>query len=741
MTLAVQPDGSVLASGANPDTDTHVLRLRTQATGQRLLLVEALAHASLPNGRVGRAENGNAVLSEVRAEVVSLANPAQRRPLRLEWAWADHEQPNGDFRAVNVLAGGDNLGWAVNGHQREGSRALLLLADEPFGFEGGSELVVTLDYSSIYARHTLGCVRVRTSAAGDGLLARLPVASSGWYMCGPFNGERASLFDRADGPEGAATLDLAQKFDGKGWSFDERRLDGRVNELPGGANNCYVAKRLFVPTTRELELSLGSDDGLRVFVDGAEIYKNQIDRAAAPDQESAKASFARGTRSVVFKVVNTGGQGGFYWREKRREAELSGELVAALLPREARWPELEQRLEQRWLTDFSPSYRARSERVAALEGELRALEARIPRTMVMREAAMPRDTFVLMRGAYDKPDTSRPVARNVPSALGTLPPGSPSNRIGLAQWLLAADNPLVARVAVNRMWELVFGAGIVSTTEDFGLQGAFPTHPELLDWLAVEFRESGWDVQHMLRILLTSEAYAQVSRRREDLAERDPENTLLARGSRRRLHAEAIRDLALYTSGLMVERFGGPSVKPYQPDGLWQEVAMPQSNTRLYERGEGEALWRRSLYTYWKRACPPPAMLTLDAPTREFCNIRRLNTNTPLQALVLWNDEQFVEAARALALRTLGETGDDDARISRAFRRVTAQVPDAQELALLRAALADFRARYRAAPDDAKALVEVGESPVPMDADAAELAAWTVLCSSLLNLDVAICRS
>ncbi|MFM7296825.1 MAG: DUF1553 domain-containing protein, partial [Planctomycetota bacterium] len=389
---------------------------------------------------------------------------------------------------------------------------------------------------------------------------------------------------------------------------------------------------------------------------------------------------------------------------------------------------------------FSPTYRARSERIAALEGELRTLEARIPRTMVMREAAMPRDTFVLMRGAYDKPDTSRPVARSVPSALGTLPAGSPANRIGLAQWLLAADNPLVARVAVNRMWELVFGAGIVATTEDFGLQGAFPTHPELLDWLAVEFRESGWDVQHMLRILLTSEAYAQVSRRREDLAERDPENTLLARGSRRRLHAEAIRDLALYTSGLMVERFGGPSVKPYQPEGLWQEVAMPQSNTRLYERGTGDALWRRSLYTYWKRACPPPAMLTLDAPTREFCNIRRIATNTPLQALVLWNDEQFVEAARALATRTLGEASGDDERIVRAFRRVTAQEPDAEELALLRAALADFRARYQAAPEDAKALIEVGDSPLPVDVDSVELAAWTVLCSSLLNLDVAICR-
>ncbi|NUP97573.1 MAG: DUF1553 domain-containing protein [Planctomycetaceae bacterium] len=313
--------------------------------------------------------------------------------------------------------------------------------------------------------------------------------------------------------------------------------------------------------------------------------------------------------------------------------------------------------------------------------------------------------------------------------------------MGLAQWLLAPENPLVARVAVNRLWEMVFGTGIVATTEDFGLQGEFPSHPELLDWLAVEFRESGWDVQHMLRLLLTSEAYALSSRVRPDLAERDPENRLLARGSRRRLHAEALRDNALHIGGLLVERFGGPSVKPYQPEGLWQEVAMLQSNTRVYERGEGEALWRRSVYTYWKRACPPPAMLTLDAPTREFCNIRRMNTNTPLQALVLWNDEQFVEAARAFAARTLGEAAKDDERLALAFRRTTSRHPDADELALLRAALADFRARYASAPADAQALVEVGEAPVPAGSDAAELAAWTLLCSSLLNLDATICRS
>jgi hypothetical protein len=740
-TLERLADGSVLASGENPDQDVYRLRLRTQARSQRLLLVEALAHPTLPNGRVGRAENGNAVLSAVRAEVVSLGDPAQRKTLRFEWAWADHEQPNGDFRAVNVLSSTDELGWALDGHNLGGPRALLLLADEDFGFEGGSELTIELDSTSIYERHTLGCVRVRTSSIGDTLVGRLPVASSGWYMCGPFPGERSELFERVDGPESATALDLVQRFSGKGWSFDDARLDGRVNPLPDGANNTYVAKRVFVPSARDVELSLGSDDGMRVFVDGVELYKNQIDRAAGADQDQAKATLARGTRSVVFKVVNTGGQGGFYWREKRREAELAGELVAALLPQEARWPELDSRLEARWRTDFSPTYRERSERVAKLDGELKALAARIPRTMVMRDAAMPRETFVLTRGAYDKPDSTRRVERSVPSALGSLPSGSPANRIGLAQWLLAPENPLVARVAVNRLWELVFGIGIVASTEDFGLQGAFPTHPELLDWLAVEFRESGWDIQHVLRILLTSEAYAQASQRRPDLAELDPDNALVARVSRRRLHAEAIRDMALFVSGLMVERFGGPSVKPYQPDGLWQEVAMLQSNTRIYERGSGDALWRRSLYTYWKRACPPPAMLTFDAPTREFCNIRRIHTNTPLQALVLWNDEQFVEASRAFAARTLAERDGDDARLTLAYRRVTAQVPDAETLALLRTALGDFRARFSAAPEDARALVEVGESAVPEGVDVGELAAWTLICSSLLNLDSVICRN
>jgi hypothetical protein len=329
------------------------------------------------------------------------------------------------------------------------------------------------------------------------------------------------------------------------------------------------------------------------------------------------------------------------------------------------------------------------------------------------------------------------VHRAVPSSLGALPADAPRNRLGLAQWLTSSENPLTARVAVNRFWEMLFGAGLVRTSEDFGLQGEWPTHPELLDTLAVQFRESGWDVHALLRTIVTSSTYRQSSRIRTDLAETDPDNRLLTYYPRRRMTAEQIRDLALYSSGLLVEQLGGESVKTYQPDGLWQEVAMPASNTRLFARGDGPDLWRRSLYTYWKRACPPPSLQTLDAPTREACTIRRATTNTPLQALVTWNDEQFVEAARELARHILlapDSRGDDSDRLSLLFLRCTGREPDADELALLRDALADFRARFADSPQDAALLVTVGASPAPHDVPWSELAPWTMLANAVLNL-------
>jgi hypothetical protein len=385
-----------------------------------------------------------------------------------------------------------------------------------------------------------------------------------------------------------------------------------------------------------------------------------------------------------------------------------------------------------------PEFKEQAAKLAAAEAEVAKSKAMAPKTMIMKELATPRETFILSRGQYDHPDKQRPVHRRVPTAFGTLPEGAPADRLGLARWITAPENPLLARVTANRLWEAAFGSGLVRTSEDFGYQGDWPSHPDLLNWLAVEFRESGWDVKHMMTLLVTSATYRQSSAVRPDAADRDPENRLLSFYPRRRLTAEQIRDEALFVSGLLKEKLGGPSVKPYQPEGLWTEVAMPQSNTRLFERGSGDDLYRRSIYTYWKRAAPPPSMLTFDAPTREACTIRRPSTNTPLQALVLWNDEQFVEAARALAQRTLAEPSPDADRLATLFRRCTGHRPSAEESAILLRTLDGFRQRFKDKPADAEGLLKLGMAERPKDIPPAELAAWTMVASGALNLHAAV---
>jgi hypothetical protein len=290
------------------------------------------------------------------------------------------------------------------------------------------------------------------------------------------------------------------------------------------------------------------------------------------------------------------------------------------------------------------------------------------------------------------------------------------------------------------VWEQFFGNGLVRTSDDFGLQGEWPTHPELLDTLAVRFREGGWDLRALVRDIVTSATYRQSSRVRTEVASADPGNRLLSHYPRQRLAAEQIRDQALYVAGLLVEKPGGPSVKPYQPEGLWQEVAMLQSNTRVYQQGMGDDLWRRSMYTYWKRAAPPPTMLTLDAPTREFCTTKRTVTNTPLQALVLWNDPQFVEAARMAAERTIRGHADDRARIVELFRRATGTTPGDALIERMLATLTETRARYAAAPADAEKLLDMGEAQSSAEINAAELAAWTMLANAVLSSDATIVK-
>ncbi|MBI4580567.1 MAG: DUF1553 domain-containing protein, partial [Planctomycetes bacterium] len=742
-TLKAQPDGSVLASGKNPDQDEHVITLRTDGKDLRVLMLEALADPSLPARRVGRAPNGNAVLSGIEAEAASVAEPTTRKPVKFTWAWADVEQEDGDFRVVNVLTSGPpaDRGWAVDAHRREGGRVALLLADQPFGFDGGTELRVRLKYESVYAQHALGRVRLSVARVADAGLDLLPAAASGWYFVGPLPVESdREGYSTAFGPEKDTALDLTRNF-GFGnqyWRFNADYRDERANKLPDGSNVTYVGRRVWSPTVRKVDVLLGSDDGFILFVNGKQAASVRASRAVQPDQDKATIELKAGLNVVVMKIINIAGPGGFYYRAAARPGELTGQLAAAAVPETTRSEDLKQRLDQAWMTAYSPGYLARRAKLVELEKRMAEVEASQPRTMVMKELPKPRETFVLTRGQYDRPDKSRPVTRGLPAVLGKLPAGAPQDRLGLAQWLVSPENPLVARVAVNRYWEMLFGTGIVRTSEDFGLQGEWPSHPELLDWLAVEFRESGWDVQHMLRLIMTSSTYRQDSRVRPELREGDPENRRLAYFPRRRLAAEFVRDEALYVSGLLVEQLGGASVKPYQPDGLWREVAMVQSNTRIFKRGDGPDLWRRSLYTYWKRACPPPSLMTFDAPTREACTIRRSQTNTPLQALVLWNDEQYVEAARVLAERIMREASDDDARLVSLFRRCLGRVPDEFELRRVGETLEAFRERYRRSPEDAAKLVAAGEAPPAENVSKSELAAWTMIANSVLNLSETI---
>jgi hypothetical protein len=345
---------------------------------------------------------------------------------------------------------------------------------------------------------------------------------------------------------------------------------------------------------------------------------------------------------------------------------------------------------------------------------------------------------VLKRGRYDMPDKSRQVEPGVPSCLPPLPEGAKGNRLGLAAWLKSPENPLTARVAVNRIWQHHFGTGLVKTAENFGVQGEPPSHPELLDWLSSELVQSGWDLKALHRLIVTSATFRQSSKASGSLLARDPENRWLARGPRFRLAAEVVRDNALSIAGLLVKRIGGPSVKPYQPAGLWEELA-GGAGEAPYVQDKGPGLYRRSLYVYRKRTVPHPIMATFDAPSREVCQVKRPRTNTPLQALELLNDLTYVEAARQLAQLAITEGGKSDAeRIAYAFRRALARTASRAEGDLLLRGLQGYLDAFRADPGAAKQLIRHGESQPESTIDPMVLAAYTASCGVILNLDETI---
>lgn len=375
------------------------------------------------------------------------------------------------------------------------------------------------------------------------------------------------------------------------------------------------------------------------------------------------------------------------------------------------------------------------------------------KVMVMREAPEPTKTFVLTRGQYDLPDTSRPASRKVPAIFRRDRSGQefPATRLGLAQWLTSNDNPLLARVIVNRLWQKFFARGLVQTVDDFGAQGEYPSHPELLDQLAYQFQHSdqfgathAWSVKSIVRQIVTSRTYRQSARVRADLLQKDPDNRLLGYFPRQRLTGEELRDQAMFVAGVLSPKLGGAPVYPYQPDGLWEERANEGSNTKVYKRSEPSGLYRKSLYTFWKRTCPPPLITLFDAPDRTYCTVKRSTTNTPLQALALLNEEQFLECAKLLAVRAMAEQPEqagDDERLNSIMKRLTGRELRPHELEWTRSLLNQSRARFSQAPDDAKDLLQQGVSAVPAEYSATEMAAWMVVANALFNLDEVLVKN
>jgi hypothetical protein len=527
-------------------------------------------------------------------------------------------------------------------------------------------------------------------------------------------------------------------FHGLELSFDQGRLFfALVRFWPGNA--AAVRTREALPAREWVHVAVSNDGsgtaaGLRIYLNGrpadVEVVRARLTKNVEPGGPGL--TFGERFRSVGLK-------GGLLddvclFNRALSDVEVAQlhngrSLVEALARKD------EAALRPYYLGAVDTEVTKAREELRKARQRLFAAQSNVFEIMTMKEMPQPRPAYVLTRGSYDAPK-DHPVGRDTPAVLPPFPAGAPRNRLGLARWLTEPHHPLTARVAVNRYWQLFFGRGIVATPENFGTQGALPTHPGLLDWLARDFVASGWDVKRLCKEIVLSSTYRQCSKAAPALRERDPDNVLLARGPSRRLSAEELRDAALAAGGLLVEKVGGPPVKPYQPLGLWRGM---NSFLPEYVADRGEGLYRRSLYTFWRRTSPPPDMLAFDAPSREVCVVRRQPTSTPLQPLVLLNDPQFVEAARALGERMLREGGRTPAdRLAFAFRCAATRRPTDRELRLLTELYEQQRALFGKDPAGARKFLKTGSRPVPAGLDPVELAAAAATAGAILNLDASV---
>ncbi len=732
-------DDSLLVRDGAPPTEVLELVFEPGELEFDVLRVEALRDPSLPGGGPGAAPNGNFVLSAIDAVVLS-ASGAQRK-LDLAWAEATYEQSRASFRAAHALDPSNETGWAVGGAPADVELSAQFFTARTERLAPGERMHVILKHVSSFAAHSLGRVRISARRDPPSRASELELRTSPWRTLGPV---------RAPSRDEALRLELqAQREHLEGRAYSDEYAGGlrwleraewvdRAPQRLDGSNQVWLAeRRIHCAQPRKLELFVGADDALRLWLNGELVAQSDDYTTLANEPLRVEVDLRAGENRLLLRVANFEGAGGLVFdlgtqTSDRRPVEIDEALAA-----QARTPIQTRRLRDWFRRRQSTEGRELARALEAAKAEFDRLRRDAPTALVLRERATPRETHVFRRGSFLTPGER--VAPAVPAVFGVLPEGPEPARLRFARWLVADENPLTARVHVNRVWEWLFGRGLVASSDDFGTRGEPPSHPELLDWLARDFVESGWDHKALIERIVLSATYQQSALASAADYAADPHNTRLARGARFRLEAEAIRDVALAASGLLERAIGGPPVMPPQPAGVWRSAYSAQG----WVDARGPSRWRRGLYTFWKRTAPYLTFSLFEAPSREVSCARRSATNTPLQALALLDDPAFVEASIALARRLLSEARDDRARATQLMRLCTARAPSPAELEHLLVLLESSRANFGADPQAAAARVDRGSVHLPEPSesfDPKELAAWTSLATVVLNLDETVTR-
>ncbi|MEM6474050.1 MAG: DUF1553 domain-containing protein, partial [Planctomycetota bacterium] len=684
------------------------------------------------SNRPGVSSNGNAVLTEIRiASRKAAGGPWQSIPITA--ASADVEQADGDFAVSFAIDGetDDAKGWAVDGHRVEGGRTATFAVPELVSRikSGHQQLKVELLYQSRYAAHQFYGVRFEVSNEQLAGSVIEKVKPSPVHSIGPFSVESTPAgISRKFASEAKAfdsKADVQYQGESFSWKVQDQWAPVAVQTLPGaksGVSVNLIHQALDSPKKQEIELLLGTTDAHVVTLNDKRV--GQVPAATnklRPLSKTYRLELKKGTNDLYIKTVSQ--QSPIQLTYAYRSSQISQpSSILKLLEQPIEQP-IQEPIQQRRQTDEDalrvyyrevitdhPDWLALKAMAKGIESATEKLQKAIPTTLTWKETKQPREAKVLIRGQYDQPGET--VNRDVPSFLPDMDASMPRDRLGLSQWLMSDEHPLTSRVAVNRFWQSIFGTGLVRSSEDFGNQGEPPSHPQLLDWLAVDFRENGWDVKRLVKQMVMSRAYRRDASISEDQLTLDPENQLYARGPRHRLDAEVLRDQALSLAGLLNPEAGGPSVKPPQPKGLWYAVGYTRSNTANFKAdAEPEKQFRRSVYIFWKRTSAPPQMSTFDAPSRESCTARRERTNTPLQALLLMNESQYLQAAKHLAIRALRECGSETPkdRVAWMMQTATARSPRPSEVEALASLLKGLKSHYGSKPEDAKALLSVDD--------------------------------